>query len=70
MISTIKLSGLIYLLQIIQIPCGCGELLQINVQNQVIDKLQCQFSGGLFLTSLDKIVPDTEQNKHETKIRS
>lgn len=34
--STIKLSGLIYFLQIIQIPSGCNtELLQINVQNQV-----------------------------------
>jgi hypothetical protein len=35
--STIILSGLIYILQIVQIPSGCsGELLEINVQNQVI----------------------------------
>lgn len=40
---TIKLSGVLYfLLQITQIPSGRGELLQINVQNQVIDKHQFQ----------------------------
>lgn len=44
--STIKLSGLIYFLQIIQIPSGCNtELLQINVQNQV----NCRASIFIFL---------------------